>query len=61
MALCDFAVPGITKCPGANGFHRFGAPQKELFTQTGFFRSKARGVEKGAKKNENETAIPTSK
>ena len=41
-------------------FHRFGAPQKELFTQTGFFLSKARGVAKGAKKNENETAIPTS-
>ena len=39
-------------------FHRFGAPQKELFTQTGFFLSKARGVAKGAKEMKMRLQFP---
>ena len=58
-----FAFSGRSKTQSAlalSVFHRFGAPQKELGTQTGFLSTKARGVEKGATKNDTETAIPTS-
>ena len=43
-----FAFSGRSKTQSAlalSVFHRFGAPQKGLGTLSGFFRTKARGVE----------------
>ena len=60
-ALCVLERLGNAKCPGATASLTFRAPQRELFKAERIFRLKAHSVEKGAKENENETAIPLSK